>query len=101
MRITNYSAHVPTDKEKHLAEFDVEGIETEKGQMALRRFRLMKGKKDGYFISWPAYFVPTEDGSKKFILFCDLGLEKKKAVDSELYTLLKPFCPLLCSPRPF
>ena len=106
MKVVNFIHHMPTDREKYTAEFDVEGFEVKVADkvysMALKRFRLVPGKKDGFFISWPAYPIQNdEDGSRKYVNFAEFLPEVKKLIDQELYAQLKPLCSTTTSTCPF
>lgn len=85
MKIENYREANPA--EKFIAKFD---ISLANGMM-LHEWKVLKGKKGGYFAVAPSFSKEGEFGEKKYFPYITFSREKDEVFKKELMELLKEF----------
>jgi hypothetical protein len=84
MEITNYREANPSDK--HLALFDIELA----NGMILHNWKVLRGKKGGYFAVSPSFGVDDGFGQRKFFPYISFTKEKGEEFSKRIHELLKP-----------
>jgi hypothetical protein len=88
MKIENYAEANPADK--YVAEFSVYlpaiGI-------TIHKFRVLRGKKGGFYFVYPSYGKPTvhPEEKRQYFPYFEFTSERKKEFDAKVNELLKEF----------